>query len=82
MIEVKNFTKSYDGIKKAVDDITLTIESGDIYGFIGHNGAGKTTLLKSIVGLIDFDAGSILVNGISVKEDMMSVKKDDSLCTR
>lgn len=75
MIEIKNFSKSYDGVKKAVDNISLTIESGDIYGFIGHNGAGKTTLLKAIIGLIDFDSGDIFIDGISVKEDMMAVKR-------
>src|SRR5690554_4726483 len=75
MIEIKNFSKSYDGIKKAVDNLSLTIEAGDIYGFIGHNGAGKTTLLKSISGLIDFNEGDIFVDGISVKQDMMAVKK-------
>src|SRR5690606_22271786 len=75
MIEIKNFTKSYDGVKKAVDNVSLTIEKGDLYGFVGHNGAGKTTLLKSIVGLIDFEEGDILVDGISVKRDMMAVKR-------
>lgn len=75
MIEIKNFSKSYDGIKKAVDNLSLTIEAGDIYGFVGHNGAGKTTLLKSISGLIDFNEGDIFVDGISVKQDMMAVKK-------
>lgn len=75
MVEIKNFSKSYDGVKNAVDNLSLTIEKGDLYGFVGHNGAGKTTLLKSIVGLIDFEEGDILVDGISVKSDMMAVKK-------
>ncbi len=75
MVEIKNFSKSYDGVKKAVNDLSLTIEKGDLYGFVGHNGAGKTTLLKSIVGLIDFEAGDIFVDGISVKRDMMAVKR-------
>lgn len=75
MIEIKNFSKSYDGVKKAVNNVSLTIEKGDIYGFVGHNGAGKTTLLKAIVGLIDFEAGDIFVDGISIKKDMMAVKK-------
>jgi ABC-2 type transport system ATP-binding protein len=61
-------SKSYDGIKKACSDISLNIESGDIYGFVGHNGAGKTTLLKSIAGIIDFDHKS-------VKSDALEVKK-------
>ncbi|MFP4287058.1 MAG: ABC transporter ATP-binding protein [Candidatus Izemoplasmataceae bacterium] len=74
MIEVKHVTKSYDKIKKANDDITLTIEKGDLYGFIGHNGAGKTTLLKSISGIINFDEGDILVDGYSIKKDPIKVK--------
>ncbi|WP_025725408.1 ABC transporter ATP-binding protein [Acholeplasma granularum] len=75
MLEIINVSKSYDGKKNAVDNVSLTINKGDIYGFVGHNGAGKTTLLKSIVGLIDFDSGDILVNGVSVKKDIMGVKK-------
>ena len=53
MLVIKGVTKSYDGIKKACDNVSLTIEAGDIFGFVGHNGAGKTTLLKSIAGIID-----------------------------
>jgi ABC-2 type transport system ATP-binding protein len=68
-------SKSYDGIKKACSDISLNIESGDIYGFVGHNGAGKTTLLKSIAGIIDFDEGVIEVDHKSVKSDALEVKK-------
>jgi len=75
MLEIKNVTKSYDGKKKACDSVNLTIENGDIYGFVGHNGAGKTTLLRSIAGIIHFDEGEILVNGISVKKDPLNVKK-------
>ncbi len=75
MLEIKNVSKSYDGKKKACDAIDLTIEDGDIYGFIGHNGAGKTTLLKSIAGILDFEDGDILVNGISVKDNPVDVKR-------
>lgn len=69
MLEIKNLTKQYKGGKKAVKNLTLTIESGDIYGFIGHNGAGKTTTLKSVVGIIDFEEGEILIDGHSIKEE-------------
>jgi len=68
-------SKSYDGKKKACNDVTLNIESGDIYGFVGHNGAGKTTLLKSIAGIIDFDEGEIQVAGKSIKSEPLDVKK-------
>lgn len=75
MLEIKQVSKSYDGKKLACDHVSLTIENGDIYGFIGHNGAGKTTLLKSIAGIINFDEGEIVVNGISVKDRPIDVKK-------
>lgn len=76
MLEIKNVSKSYDGVKKACDQINLIIEPGDLYGFVGHNGAGKTTLLKSIAGIISFDEGEILVNGKSIKTEPLDVKKD------
>lgn len=75
MLIIENVSKSYDGIKKACNDITLTIEEGDIFGFVGHNGAGKTTLLKSIAGIIDFEEGNITVNGLSIKKNPLQVKK-------
>ena len=62
MIEIKNLTKKY-GDFKAVDDISFTVNDGEIFAFIGHNGAGKTTTIKSIVGINDFDNGDILING-------------------
>ena len=74
MLRIKNLTKTY-GEKKAVDTLSLHIEKGEIYGFIGHNGAGKTTTLKAIAGILDFDAGDILVGGISVKADPLACKK-------
>ena len=61
MIEIKNFSKTYNGIKKAVDDISFKVNDGEIFGFIGHNGAGKTTTIKSLVGILDFEEGDILV---------------------
>lgn len=74
MLEIQHLTKTY-GNKKAVDDLSLTINAGEIYGFIGHNGAGKTTTLKSVVGILKFDSGEIKVNGISVKENPVAVKR-------
>lgn len=75
MLNIKQMTKSYDGVKNACDHIDLNIEAGDIFGFVGHNGAGKTTLLKSIAGIIDFNEGEIKVNGISIKDAPIEVKK-------
>lgn len=74
MLRVKNVTKKY-GNKVAVDDISLDVKNGEIFGFIGHNGAGKTTLIKSIVGIHDFDEGEILINGTSMKEDPIKCKQ-------
>ena len=74
MIEIKNVTKKY-GSKKAVDDVSFTVNDGDIFAFIGHNGAGKTTLIKSIVGIHDFDEGDILIDGMSIKDKPVECKK-------
>ncbi len=74
MLEINHLTKIYKGGKKAVSDVNLSVEPGDIYGFIGHNGAGKTTTIKCVVGIHDFDEGEILVNGKSVKEDPLGCK--------
>ena len=75
MLKIENLTKVY-GDKKAVDDLSLHIAPGEIYGFIGHNGAGKTTTLKSVVGILQFDAGEIYINGKSVKEQPLECKKE------
>ena len=74
MLKINHFTKTY-GEKKAVDDLSLHIQAGEIYGFIGHNGAGKTTTLKSVAGIMQFDSGEILVDGISMKADPIVCKK-------
>ena len=74
MVQINNLSKSYKGGKKAVDGLTLTIEKGDIYGFIGHNGAGKTTTIKCIAGILEFDEGEIHVDGHSVKADALACK--------
>ena len=73
MLKIEHLTKIY-GEKRAVDDLTLTIAPGEIYGFIGHNGAGKTTTLKACVGLIDFDEGEITIDGHSVKTEPLACK--------
>lgn len=75
MLRIEHLTKTY-GEKKAVDDLSLHIEKGEIYGFIGHNGAGKTTTLKSITGIIRFDEGDIYIDGMSVKDDPVAYKKN------
>lgn len=74
MLQINNLTKVY-GEKKAVDDLTLHIQPGEIYGFIGHNGAGKTTTIKSCCGILQFDEGEILIDGISIKDDPLACKK-------
>ena len=74
MLKITHLTKQY-GEKKAVDDLSLEIKPGEIYGFIGHNGAGKTTTLKSVVGILQFDAGEILIDGTSIKADPLTCKR-------
>lgn len=75
MLRIEHLTKIY-GDKKAVDDLSIHIKPGEIYGFIGHNGAGKTTTLKSVVGILQFDSGEIFINGNSIKEDPLTCKRD------
>ena len=67
MLTIKNVTKHYKGSNKGITDISLAIEAGDIYGFIGHNGAGKTTMLKCTVGIHGFEKGEIQIDGTSIK---------------
>jgi len=75
MLTINNFSKTYKGGKKAVDNISLQVESGDIFGFIGPNGAGKSTTIKSIVGVLDYEEGEILISGHSIKEEPLICKK-------
>jgi ABC-2 type transport system ATP-binding protein len=75
MLKITNVSKSYDKVKKAINDINLEIYPGDIYGFIGHNGAGKTTLLKSIAGILSFDSGEITIFDKSIVKDNLEAKK-------
>ena len=75
MLKINHLTKTY-GEKKAVDDLTIHINPGEIYGFIGHNGAGKTTTLKSVVGILQFDQGEILIDGKSIQTDPLACKRE------
>ena len=75
MLKIEHLTKTY-GEKKAVDDLSLHIKPGEIYGFIGHNGAGKTTTLKSVVGILQFDDGEIIINGKSIRTAPLDCKRD------
>ncbi|MBS1456383.1 MAG: ABC transporter ATP-binding protein [Clostridia bacterium] len=74
MLEIKNLTKNY-GDKKAVDNLSLEINGGEIYGFIGPNGAGKTTTIKSLVGILKFDEGEIVLGGTDIKKDTLAFKR-------
>ena len=76
MLTIQNLTKHYKGSDKGVTDLTLHIEAGDIYAFIGHNGAGKTTTLKCIAGIHDFEKGEIWIDGRSVKEQPLACKAE------
>ncbi len=75
MLELVNFSKIYENGKVGAQDISLKVESGDIFAFIGHNGAGKTTVIKSVVGINDITKGDILINGISMAKDPLACKK-------
>lgn len=74
MIEIKNVTKTYNGEKKALNQVSFEVKDGEIFGFIGHNGAGKTTMIKSLVGILDFEQGDIIINNKSIKKDPIACK--------
>ena len=74
MLKINNYTKIY-GKKIAVDNVSIHIKPGEIYGFIGHNGAGKTTTLKACAGILNFEQGDILIDGVSIKDKPMECKK-------
>lgn len=74
MLEIINLTKTYSGGNKAVDNLSLKVEPGDIFGFIGPNGAGKTTTIKCVTGLLQFESGEITVDGYSIKKDPIKCK--------
>ncbi len=75
MLEIRHYSKSYGEGKKAADDVSLAVMSGDIYGFIGHNGAGKSTTIRAVVGVLDFTEGDIYIDGHSVKDEPMACKR-------
>ena len=75
MLEIRNLTKIYKDSNNGIENISLTVEDGDIFGFIGQNGAGKTTTIKAVVGIHDFDSGEIRINGMSVKEHPVECKQ-------
>lgn len=75
MLKITNYSKKYSGGKVAVSDLSLTIEKGDLFAFIGHNGAGKSTTIKSIAGILPFDTGEILIDGVSIVKDPVKCKK-------
>lgn len=76
MISIRNVSKSYDGKVKVLDNVSFDIKDGEIFAFIGHNGAGKTTMIKSIIGILDFDSGDIIINNYSIKSDPIKCKKE------
>ncbi|MBO7634228.1 MAG: ABC transporter ATP-binding protein [Lachnospiraceae bacterium] len=75
VLKITNYTKVYGKDKKACDNVSLTVKSGDIFGFIGHNGAGKSTTIRAVVGVLDFDEGTIEIDGHDVKKDPMACKE-------
>lgn len=75
MLKIEGLTKTYRGGKRAVNNLSLHVEPGDIYGFIGHNGAGKTTTLRCAAGMLDFESGEIHVDGRSVRRDALECKR-------
>ena len=75
MLDIRHYSKSYGKGKKAADDVSISVMSGDIYGFIGHNGAGKSTTIRAVVGVLDFNEGEIYIDGHSVKDEPMACKR-------
>lgn len=74
MIKIENYSKSY-GTKKVIENLNLIVEDGELFGFIGHNGAGKSTTIKSMVGILDFESGTIEINGKSIQKEPLEAKK-------
>ena len=75
ILEIKNYSKTYGKEKKACDNVSLTVESGDVFGFIGHNGAGKSTTIRAVVGVMDFEEGEIRIDGHDVKKEALACKQ-------
>ena len=80
MIEIKNISKTYSGKVKAVNQLSMTVDDGEIIGFIGPNGAGKTTTLKMMTGILNPDEGEILLNGINIQHDPIEAKRQFGFC--
>lgn len=74
ILEIRNYSKTYPNGKKAVDDLSITVQAGEIHGFIGLNGAGKTTTIRAVVGVMDFSQGDILIDGHSIKSEPVLCK--------
>lgn len=74
MLKIEHFSKTYSGGKRAVDDVSMHVRPGEIYGFIGHNGAGKTTTLRAVAGILDFNEGEITIDGHSIKTEPVAAK--------
>lgn len=75
MLTIEHFSKSYDGKSRAVNDLSLSIESGDLFGFLGANGAGKTTTIKAVVGILPFEEGRIIIDGMDVRQQPLETKR-------
>jgi ABC-2 type transport system ATP-binding protein len=75
MLNIRHYSKTYPGGKRAVDDLTLTVAPGEIFGFIGHNGAGKTTTLRAVAGVLDFTEGTITIDGHDIRTDSTAAKR-------
>lgn len=75
MLKIEHYSKTYPGGRKAVDDLSIHVRPGEIYGFIGHNGAGKTTTLRAVAGVMDFTEGRILIDGHDIKKEPVPAKK-------
>ena len=75
ILDIRHYSKTYGEGKRAADDVTISVESGDICGFIGHNGAGKSTTIRAAVGVLDFSEGDIYIDGHSVKDEPIECKK-------
>ena len=75
MLRIEHYSKTYPGGRRAVDDLSLHVQPGEIYGFIGHNGAGKTTTLRAVAGVMDFTEGTILIDGHDIKQDPVGAKR-------
>ena len=80
MLRIQSFSKTYAGGKKAVDDLTLTVQPGEIVGFIGHNGAGKSTTLRACAGVLDFTEGTIAIDGHDVRREPVAAKRVTAFC--